>query len=84
MNSEKITNLAMNDNGFIFDPNTGFSYTANETGLLIMRLMNQGKSELEIIGEIMEAYEVSRDQASADLDHYLRMLEAYELVKIDD
>ena len=26
MNVNKLQNLAMNDNGFIFDPNTGYSY----------------------------------------------------------
>lgn len=81
MSNEKIMNLAMNDNGFIFDPNSGFSYTANETGLLVLRLLNLGKSESEIIQEIASVYDVTEDQASSDLDHYFLMLQALDLVK---
>lgn len=84
MNSENLAQLAMNDNGFIFDPSSGYSYTSNETGLLVLKALQQGRSEDEIILEMVELYEVSQDQVRSDLDHYYRMLEALKLVKIDD
>ena len=84
MNSEKLVQLAMNDNGFIFDPSSGYSYTSNETGLLILKALQMGKSEADIIAELVELYEVSQDQVRSDLDHYYRMLEALKLVQTDE
>ncbi|MEF3694632.1 MAG: PqqD family protein [Candidatus Cloacimonadota bacterium] len=84
MNSEKLAQLAMNDNGFIFDPSSGYSYTSNETGLLILKALQMGKSEADIIAELVELYEVSEDQVHSDMEHYYRMLEALKLVQTDE
>jgi len=81
MDSSKLQNLAMNDNGFIFDPNTGYSYTSNETGLYILKLMSMGKTKAEIRAEIMAEYDVSEDNFDSDYEHYLLMLEALSLVE---
>lgn len=81
MDSSKLQNLAMNDNGFIFDPNTGYSYTSNETGLYILKLMSMGKTKAEIRAEIMAEYDVSEDNFNSDYEHYLLMLEALSLVE---
>ena len=29
MNTDKMKNLAVNDNGFVFDPSSGYSYSVN-------------------------------------------------------
>jgi hypothetical protein len=81
MDSSKLQNLAMNDNGFIFDPNTGYSYTSNETGLYILKLMSMGKTKAEIRTAIMAEYDVSEDNFDSDYEHYLLMLEALNLVE---
>ena len=81
MDSSKLQNLAMNDNGFIFDPNTGYSYTSNETGLYILKLMSMGKTKAEIRAEIMAEYDVSEDNFDSDYEHYLLMLDAVSLVE---
>lgn len=81
MDSSKLQNLAMNDNGFIFDPNTGYSYTSNETGLYILKLMSMGKTKAEIRAEIIAEYDVSEDNFDSDYEHYLLMLEALSLVE---
>ena len=45
----KLERLAINDEGFIFDPETGNSYTVNKTGLFIIKLLKEGKNEEEIV-----------------------------------
>lgn len=80
MDSSKLQNLAMNDNGFIFDPNSGYSYTSNETGLYIMKLLAQGKDKDEICRLFCEEYDVSEDNFNSDYEHYMLMLEALALV----
>jgi len=70
----------MNDNGFIFDPNSGYSYTSNETGLYIMKLLAQGKDKDGICRLFCEEYDVSEDNFNSDYEHYMLMLEALALV----
>lgn len=81
MNVENLKQLAMNENGFVFDPSSGYSYTANETGLAILRMLAAGHSKDEIRAAIMEDYEVSADNFDSDFDHYTLMLEAFTLVE---
>jgi len=81
MDFSKLQNLAMNDNGFIFDPNTGYSYTCNETGLYILKEMATGKEKAAIREQIMADYDVSEDNFNSDYEHYLLMLEALNLVE---
>ena len=81
MNIENLKQLAMNDNGFIFDPSSGYSYTTNETGLAILKMLAAGMSKEEIRSSILEAYEVNSDNFDSDFDHYTLMLEAFSLVE---
>ncbi|HOA28704.1 MAG: PqqD family protein [Candidatus Cloacimonetes bacterium] len=80
MDFSKLANLAMNDNGFVFDPNSGYSYTSNETGIYIMKLLAAGKNKDEIREQIMAEYEVNEDSFASDYEHYMLMLEALGLV----
>ncbi len=81
MNVVNLKQLAMNENGFVFDPSSGYSYTANETGLAILRLLAAGKDKDEIRTTILEDFEVNADNFNSDFDHYTLMLEAFNLVE---
>lgn len=81
MNTSKMANLAMNDNGFIFDPVTGFSYTANESGLFILRHLLAGLSKEEVLTALNEEYDCVEHHPESDIDHFILMLEAYDLVE---
>ena len=83
MNTEKLSNLAMNDNGFIFDPESGYSYTANETGIFILKRMAAGMQQQEIFEELSEQYEVSEDNFNSDFNHYMLMLDALDLIEFE-
>lgn len=82
MNTERIKNLAMNDNGFIFDPSSGYSYSANELGIYILRLLHEGQSKEAIIEAIATEYEATTDNISSDMDHYFLMLESLDLLEL--
>ena len=82
MNTDKLSNLAMNDNGFIFDPESGYSYTANETGMFILKRMAEGMLRQDIFKELSEVYDVSEDNFNSDFDHYMLMLEALDMIKL--
>ena len=42
----KLERLAISDEGFIFDPESGNSYTVNGTALFILRLLKEGKGRM--------------------------------------
>ena len=53
-------NIALSENGFVFNPSTGDSFTLNNTGREVLILIKEGKN-LSQITEIMgEKYDVDR------------------------
>ena len=72
----RITQLAINEEGFVFDPATGESYTVNHTGLLILKGLKEGKSEKEMADCLIEKYEVDRDEADSDILNFMDFLKA--------
>jgi len=80
MNTDQLMTLAVNKNGFIFDPENGISYTVNETGLFVLQKLQQGMQQDEIIKELCDEYNVSSEQGRSDLEHFMAMLEALDLV----
>ncbi len=73
-------NLALSESGFLFKANTGESFTANETGLFILKNLKEGKSEDEIINLLTEEYEVEKEMAQRDFDEFLTLIKNFDLV----
>jgi len=74
---EKLKRLALNEEGFIFDPETGNSFVTNKTGLFILKKLREGLSEEEIIKALTEEFEVDENTARRDFydfEEQLRIL----------
>ncbi len=73
--------LAISDSGFIFDPTEGESYSLNEEGLEIIRMLNQGKNQEEIKNHFLSNYDV--DEATFDRSYldFISMLRHYNLLE---
>ncbi len=81
MGEYKISeNLAVSESGFLFMANTGESFTVNETGRLILRMLKEGRSEEEIITAITDEYDVDAETAQRDFDEFLTLLRNMNLV----
>ncbi len=76
----RIPQLAINDEGFIFDPVQGESFTVNKTGLLIIKALKEGKSQEEIVKEIVSSFEVDEEKARIDLIDFLDKLRSLNLM----
>ncbi len=82
MGDYKISeNLAVSESGFLFMANTGESFTVNETGRLILKMLKEGKNEDEIIAEITNEFDVDTETAQRDFDEFLTMLKNLNLVE---
>ncbi|MBX6423282.1 HPr-rel-A system PqqD family peptide chaperone [Thermosulfurimonas sp. F29] len=75
----KLRRLAVSEEGFVFDPETGNSYTVNETGLRILRHLKEGLPPEKIVAELVKEYEVSPEEAERDLYEFVETLKGLGL-----
>ena len=80
MNVEKLTRLAISDNGFIFDPITGHSFATNEIGIKIINLLKENKENEDILDELAEIYSVNENELDVDLMDFIHNLKNFSLV----
>ncbi len=76
----KLRHMAISDEGFIFDPITGSSFTTNDTGLFIIGALKDGKAEQEIIKLLTQNFDVSEEEALRDLTDFIEQLKYYGLI----
>jgi len=76
----KLSSLAISDNGFIFKPSTGESYTTNEIGLFIINLLRTENSGEEIIEAIMDDFDVDKITAGRDMYEFLDVMKRESLI----
>ena len=67
-------NIATSESGFIFNPATGDSFSANPLASEIITLLKQGLSDSEIKKNIQEKYDVENGQLEKDWDDFLLQL----------
>lgn len=69
-----LKRLAISESGFIFDPETGHSFSVNETGMLILKALKNDQSLEQILQFITDSYEISARDAERDLIEYIGLL----------
>lgn len=74
-------NIAISDSGFIFNPSSGDSFSANAVGLEIIRLFKDGKSKEDVISTISENYVVDASTFEKDINDFIQMLSSYQLIQ---
>ncbi|OOQ57183.1 PqqD family protein [Mucilaginibacter pedocola] len=74
-------NIATSDNGFIFNPATGDSYTSNSIAAFILALMKAGKTDAEIKLEILQAYDVDQSTLERDWEDWVLQLKDANLLE---
>jgi hypothetical protein len=75
-------NLAISDSGFLFLSSTGETFTLNETGREVLKLLQQKFSYSEIVEKISNDYDVDLTEFEKDLDDFISRLKNYSLLKI--
>lgn len=51
-------NIALSENGFVFNPSTGDSFTMNNTGKEVIMLIKEGKNINQITDLMLDKYDV--------------------------
>ncbi len=76
----QLNDLAVSDSGFIFNPATGESFSANETGLFILEQLKQSKTQEEIIDLMLEEFQADRPTMEKDFADFIAILSHYHLI----
>lgn len=74
-------NIATSEEGFIFNPGTGDSFSTNGIGSEIIGLLKDEKPLQSIIDQICSKYDVDQNQFERDLDDYLSQLKDYTILE---
>jgi hypothetical protein len=74
-------NIATSEDGFIFNPGTGDSFSTNSIGSDIISLLKDNKSLREINDAICSKYDVDQNQFEKDLDDYLSQLKDFAVLE---
>ncbi len=72
-------NIAVSETGFLFDPNSGESFSLNETGKKIIKFLEEGKSDEEIKKWFTNNYEVDELTFEANYNDFLTVLQNYRI-----
>lgn len=79
----RIGELAISDTGFVFDPQSGMTYTTNGSGLAILDGLRRQLGRDAILTALAERFETSYSDLHRDLDEFLHLLRRDGLVSAD-
>lgn len=66
-----VGKAAMEFNGMI---------TVNETGAFLWKILTKGAAKEELLHAMLEEYEVSAEEAEADIDEFLQLLQENQIL----
>lgn len=76
----RLPQLAINSEGFIFDPMSGGCYTVNASGLLILKALQEQKPEGAIAQEMLERFDGDPQVIEKDILDFIDHLRIYQLL----
>lgn len=74
-------NIATSDEGFLFNPTTGDSFSTNKIGAEIINLLKQDLSVQDIIVELADSYDVDTLLLERDLEEFTALLKEHSILE---
>ncbi|MFO0757961.1 MAG: PqqD family protein [Byssovorax sp.] len=76
----RLSDLALSDTGFVFDPYSGSTFTVNPTGLAVLKGLKEGLSKRAIGERIAAAFAVPAVDLGRDIDEFVITLSQHGIV----
>jgi hypothetical protein len=77
---KKLDVLALNDEGFAFDPSSGDSYQVNSTGRAIIAGLRRDDSDAQIAEALAGEFEIDAESALADVADFRARIKSFGLL----
>ncbi|MFA6980809.1 MAG: HPr-rel-A system PqqD family peptide chaperone [Ignavibacteriaceae bacterium] len=75
-------NLAVSDSGFLFHASTGETFTVNETGKTIIKLLQQKKEKDEIFSQLVNEFDIEAGLLEKDYEDFINQLKNFSLIEV--
>lgn len=75
------SNLAVSEDGFVFDPKTGESFTVNQVGVDIINLLKKGSTLEELSKQLEKKYDADHFTIEKSVSDFLEMMKEYNLIE---
>ena len=77
-------NIAVSESGFLFDSNSGESFSVNSTGKEILKLLSEGNQMDAIEKSILEKYDVDGSTFNRYMDDFAHTLRRFNLIELEE
>lgn len=77
-------NIALSESGFIFNPNTGESFTLNPTGQQLFGLIREGKDYKAIRKYFLDNFDAEDSIFEKDFEDFIHMMTSYQMMETDE
>ncbi|MBN2668372.1 MAG: PqqD family protein [Bacteroidales bacterium] len=74
------SNLAVSEDGFVFDPKTGESYTVNEVGISVLQHLSRGTQIDALVDALEKEYDADRYTLEKTVGDFVQMMKEYNLL----
>jgi hypothetical protein len=74
-------NVAVSDSGFIFNPDTGESFTVNPIGVEIIKLLKEGKNVDAITADLHARYATDVQTLEKDAEDFMGLLKNFSIAE---
>ncbi|MDD3321321.1 MAG: PqqD family protein [Paludibacter sp.] len=74
-------NIATSEEGFLFNPTTGDSFSTNALGAEILLLLKKDISNNDVINTICEKYDVDKSLFERDFEEFTLQLKDYSILE---
>ncbi len=81
--SERLSELAVSDRGFVFDPQTGATFSVNATGLAILRGLQDGLDRAALKAHLEAGFDLREGDLLRDVDEFVGVLRREGLLPRD-
>jgi hypothetical protein len=79
-NDARLKELAISENGFVFDPHSGGTFTLNVTGQWVVKGLRDGLAPEDIIGQLRASFDDVTNEVAADVRDFIRTLSSFGLI----
>ncbi len=73
--------VAVSDSGFVFNPITGESFSANPLGIEIIEMLKKDFATAEIYKAIREKYHTEQSTVEKDIVDFFELMRSYSLLE---
>ena len=75
--AETLRRLAVSESGFVFDPVSGHNFTVNDTGLTILRRLQQKQDFSGLVQELQQEFDATPSDIERDVIEFIGILREF-------